>query len=74
MSDSKQTDSEREYGEGNYTAARQYQEGARKTAGTKRSEQAAQEAKQAVESPESKADLEAAEREGKRPAEGVPER
>ena len=64
---------EREYGEGNYKAGREYQEAVRKTAGTKKSERAAREAKKAMEDPESRAELEKAVEEAKRHAdEGTP--
>lgn len=63
-----------EHGEGNYKAAREYQQAVKKTAGTEQSKRAAKRAKQALESPEERAELEAAERKGKAPAEGVPEK
>lgn len=65
--------SEQEYGEGNYKAGREYQDAVQKTAGTKQSEQAAKEAKRALQSDE-RAELEAAEKKGKQPGRGVPEK
>lgn len=66
----KSEEQEREYGEGNYKAAREYQEAVSKTAGTKKSERAAKEAKQALEDPETRRELEEAERIGKDRAAG----
>jgi len=63
-----------EHGEGNYKAAREYQQAVKKTAGSEQSKRAAKRAKQALESPEERAELEAAERKGKAPAAGVPEK
>lgn len=63
-----------EHGEGNYKAAREYQQAVAKTAGSEKSKRAAKRAKQALESPEERAELEAAERKGKAPAKGVPEK
>lgn len=63
-----------EYGEGNYKAAREYQRAVQKTAGTEQSKRAAQRAKEALESPEERAELEAAEAQGRAPAQGVSEK
>jgi len=63
-----------EHGEGNYKAGREYQEAVKKTAGSEKSKRAAKRAKEALESPEQRAELEAAERKGRAPAEGVPEK
>ena len=63
-----------EHGEGNYKAAREYQEAVKKTAGSQKSKRAAKRAKEALESPAERAELEAAERKGRAPAEGVPEK
>jgi len=63
-----------EYGEGNYKAGREYQEAVKKSAGSDRSKRAAQKAKKALESPEERAELEAAEQKGREPARGVPEK
>lgn len=66
--------SEREHGEGNYKAGRAYQKAASKKAGTPESRQAAEQAKRARESDATREELEAAERAGKEPARGVPEK
>ena len=63
-----------EYGEGNYKASREYQRAVKKTAGSDQSKRAAKRAKEALESPEERAELEAAERKGREPAKGVPEK
>ena len=63
-----------EYGEGNYKAGREYQKAVKKNAGSERSQRAAQRAKKALESPEERAELEAAEQKGREPAKGVPEK
>lgn len=63
-----------EHGEGNYKAGREYQEAVKKTAGSEKSKRAAKRAKEALESPAERAELEAAERKGRAPAEGVPEK
>jgi hypothetical protein len=65
---------DREHGEGNYKAGRAYQEAVQKSAGTPENERAAREAKKARESAETREELEAAERAGKEPARGVPEK
>jgi hypothetical protein len=70
--DTKKRDAE--HGEGNYKAAREYQEAVRATAGTKKSKRAAKRAKEALQSPEERAELEAAEEKGRAPAKGVPEK
>lgn len=67
-------DQNREHGEGNYKAGREYQRGASEKAGSQESREAAQEAKRAVQSPKTREELEAAEREGKRRAKGTEER
>lgn len=74
MTENKETNDEREYGEGNYKAGKDYQEAVRETAGTNESEDAAQRAKRARQSPEERAELDRAERRGKEPARGVSER
>jgi hypothetical protein len=56
---------EQEYGEGNYKAGREYQEAVTRTSGTKKSERAAKAAKKALEDPETRRELEEAERIGK---------
>ncbi|HEY6725976.1 MAG TPA: hypothetical protein VI197_18205 [Polyangiaceae bacterium] len=63
-----------EYGEGNYKAGREYQRAVQKTAGSEQSKRAAKRAKEALESPEERAELEAAEEKGRAPAKGVPEK
>lgn len=63
-----------EYGEGNYKAAREYQNAVQQTAGSEQSKRAAKRAKEALESPEERAELEAAEKKGRQPAQGVPEK
>ena len=71
--DTKKQDAKSEHGEGNYKAGREYQRAVRETAGSEKSKRAAKRAKQALESPEERAELEAAEKKGKAPAKGVPE-
>lgn len=63
-----------EHGEGNYKAGREYQRAVQKTAGSEESKRAAKRAKKALESPEERAELEAAERKGRQPAQGVAEK
>lgn len=58
-------------GEGNYTAARHYNEGVQKTLRTKDVEALAEDAKEALEGPEG-AELRAAEKKGKEPSRGGP--
>ena len=70
--DTKKRDAE--HGEGNYKAAREYQRAVSETAGSEKSKRAAKRAKKALESPEERAELEAAEKKGKAPAKGVPEK
>jgi len=72
--DTKKRDAEPEHGEGNYKAAREYQRAVQETAGSEKSKRAAKRAKKALESPEERAELEAAEKKGKAPAKGVPEK
>lgn len=72
--DTKERSKQPEHGEGNYKAGREYQEAVKKTAGSEQSKRAAKRAKKALESPEERAELEAAERKGRAPAEGVPEK
>ena len=77
MDDNRRTDRpnhQPEHGEGNYKAGREYQQAVKKTAGSKQSERAAQRAKEALNSPEERAELEAAEKKGREPAKGVPEK
>jgi hypothetical protein len=57
---------EREYGEGNYKAGREYQEAVSETAGSKKSEKAARAAKRAMEDPEAREELENAAEKAKR--------
>jgi len=66
--------SKQQHGEGNYKAGREYQEAVKKTAGSEKSKRAAKRAKEALESPKERAELEAAERKGRAPAQGVPEK
>lgn len=56
---------EREHGEGNYKAAREYQEAASEGADSEATRRAAREAKKAREQPKTREQLEAAERVGK---------
>ena len=72
--DTKKHNEQPEHGEGNYKAAREYQRAVKKTAGSEQSKRAAKRAKEALESPKERAELEAAERKGKAPAAGVPEK
>ncbi|HEU5076459.1 MAG TPA: hypothetical protein VFU02_19850 [Polyangiaceae bacterium] len=69
-----QSNKQAEYGEGNYKAAREYQDAVQKTAGSEQSKRAAKRAKEALESPDERAELEAAEKKGRQPGQGVPEK
>lgn len=71
--DNKDRNKQPEHGEGNYKAAREYQRAVQKTAGSEQSKRAAKRAKEALESPEERAELEAAEKKGREPAKGVTE-
>ena len=72
--DTKKRDAAPEHGEGNYKAAREYQRAVSESAGTPKNKRAAKRAKEALESPEERAELEAAEKKGRAPGKGVPEK